>query len=69
MNKIVDTLNQLTPEILPALPLDPFTGKDYIYRKKEKGFIVYSVGEDLKDDGGVEEKGLKPDIVWEDKTQ
>ncbi len=64
--KYVDNLNQLITEgILYTLPLDPFTDKDYIYKKKDKGFIVYSVGEDLKDDGGVEEKfGLKPDIVW-----
>lgn len=64
--KFADSLTQLTPEILSTLPLDPFNGKDYIYRKTEKGFIVYSVGEDLKDDGGIEEKSsLKPDIVWE----
>jgi len=62
--KYVDNLNQLTPEILSSLPLDSFTGKNYIYKKKDKGFIVYSVGEDLKDNGGVEERGLKPDIVW-----
>lgn len=63
-----DTLSQLTPEILPALPLDPFIGKDYVYRKMETGFIVYSVGEDLTDDGGIE-KGTsgRPDIVWEVK--
>ncbi len=66
--KFTDSLSQLAPDILPALPLDPFTGKDYVYRKKDKGFIVYSVGEDLKDDGGVEERtSAKPDIVWEDK--
>ena len=64
--KFVDNLNQLTPEILSSLPLDPFTGKDYIYKKKDKGFIVYSVGEDLVDDGGVEKSYTKPDIVWED---
>lgn len=69
--KFADSLNQLTPEILPALPLDPFTGKDYIYRKTDKGFIVYSIGDNLKDDNGIsqKEKGWKGDfdIVWEDK--
>ncbi|HNS32928.1 MAG TPA: hypothetical protein PKN36_08155 [bacterium] len=66
--EFVEFLSQLTPDILPTLPLDPFTGKDYIYKKKDKGFIVYSVGEDEKDDGGVMEYfTLKPDIVWEDK--
>ena len=70
--KFADSLNQLTPEILPSLPLDPFTGKDYIYRKKDKGFIVYSVADNLKDDNGIpqfSEQGKKGDfdIVWEDK--
>ncbi len=65
----VNSLNQLTPEILPTISLDPFTGKDYIYKRKDKGFIVYSVGEDLKDDGGIGGKRLKSDIVWEDKEE
>ncbi|MFH2068431.1 MAG: hypothetical protein ABII89_03085 [Candidatus Omnitrophota bacterium] len=69
--KFVDSLNQLTPEILPVLPLDPFTGKDYVYRKKGKGFIVYSVADNLKDDSGIpqfSEQGKKGDfdIVWEE---
>ena len=68
--EFVESLVQLTPEILPTLPLDPFTGKNYIYRKKDKGFIVYSVGDNLKDDGGVSQNEKKWkgdfDIVWED---
>ena len=69
-----ENLKQLVPGILPSLPLDPFTGKDFIYRKEGKGFIVYSVGRNLKDDGGVSsvkkrrssdyyQSGRK-DIVW-----
>jgi hypothetical protein len=52
---------------LLVLPVDPFTGKDYIYKKKDKGFIVYSVGEDLKNDGGLRRKAREKDydIVWE----
>jgi len=65
--KFADSLDQLTPEILPALPLDPFTGKDYVYKKTNKGFIVYSVGENLADDGGAEKgTSASPDIIWED---
>ena len=66
----VDSLSQLTPKILPSLPLDPFSGENYIYKKKDKGFIVYSVGENLKDDGGLRRKRRekKYDILWEDKT-
>jgi hypothetical protein len=60
--------SELVPNILPSLPLDPFTGKNYIYKKTEKGFIVYSVGDNLKDDGGISqyEKGRdgETDIIW-----
>ncbi len=68
--KYVDSLHQLTPEILHLLPLDPFTGKDYVYKKKDKGFIVYSLGENLRDDGGLRRKAREKDydIVWECKS-
>ena len=65
----VDSLDQITPEILQALPIDPFTGKNYIYKKKARGFIVYSLGENLRDDGGLRRKAREKDydIVWECK--
>jgi hypothetical protein len=46
---------------------DPFTGKPLVYRTTDKGFIIYSVGEDFVDDGGkpIEGAPRKGDIVWE----
>ena len=65
---MVGELIQLVPGIIPELPRDPFTGKDYVYRRKDTGFVVYSLGENLKDDGGTSHKemGWKGDydIVW-----
>jgi hypothetical protein len=48
-------LEDLVPEFARELPLDPFTGKGYIYRLKPDGqsYVVYSLGENAKDDGGV----------------
>jgi hypothetical protein len=46
-------LVQLTPRFLTAVPLDPYSGKPLRYRRLADGMIVYSVGEDLVDDGGV----------------
>jgi len=40
-------LSQLGWEV----PTDPFSGKDFIYRPKGNGFVLYSVGQNLKDDG------------------
>jgi len=67
--KYADSLDQLAPEFLQKVPSDPFTGKSYIYTKRSKGFAVYSVDEDLKDNGGESQGfgGDKRDITWIDK--
>jgi hypothetical protein len=35
------------------LPKDPFGGQPLRYRREGAGFIVYSIGSDMKDDGGL----------------
>ncbi|MHC4643128.1 MAG: hypothetical protein ACYS32_15910 [Planctomycetota bacterium] len=54
--KLPDTLADLMPTYLDAVPKDPFDGKDkdLRYKKLETGFVVYSIGEDENDDGGKE---------------
>jgi hypothetical protein len=37
---------------LKKLPMDPYSDDPLVYRKTESGFILYSFGMDLKDDGG-----------------
>lgn len=51
------------------LPPDPFSGKPFVYHRKGKGFVLYSFGEDLDDDGGrpFARPGLDGDWVWEFK--
>jgi hypothetical protein len=36
-----------------TLPRDPFGGQPYCYRREGPGYVVYSVGSDMRDDGGV----------------
>jgi hypothetical protein len=47
--------------------IDPFTQQSLVYRPEGEGFVVYSVDEDRKDNGGipepVERRGGR-DIVW-----
>jgi len=47
---------------------DPFSGKEFMYRTEGKGFLLYSVGRDLRDDGGHEPPVNRDsdlgDIVW-----
>ena len=60
-----DRLSLLTPSHMDSLPKDPFSGEDYLYRIEGEGFVLYSVGRDLKDDGGRPMKGrAQGDIVW-----
>jgi len=52
--ELPDALADLLPTYLEAVPKDPFDGNELRYKKLEPGFVVYSVGEDLSDDGGQE---------------
>jgi hypothetical protein len=47
-----ENLEALVPGLMTGVPVDPFTGKPLVYRREGKGFIVYSLGSNLRDDGG-----------------
>jgi len=57
-------LSALTPVYLTATPQDPFDGQPLRYRKQGEGYLLYSIGPDLKDDGGERKKGKDGDIVF-----
>jgi hypothetical protein len=56
-----ETLAALWPKYLKVVPGDRFTGKPLKYARKGDGYVVYSVGKNLKDDGGDDED--RNDIV------
>lgn len=60
--KLPEHLADLSPKYLPAVPVDPFGGGDLIYRRTAEGFIVYSVGSNLRDDGGQDEARTADDV-------
>jgi hypothetical protein len=47
-----ETLDQLVPIYLSEIPQDPFDGKPLRMLRTKEGLTIYSVGKDLKDDGG-----------------
>ena len=55
-NKMPDSLSNLVPDYLDSIPLDLFDRKELRYKKLDKGFVVYSIGEDLIDNNGKERK-------------
>jgi len=47
-----EKLSDLAPKYLPKLPDDVFSEKALIYKKTASGYLFYSVGVNLRDDGG-----------------
>jgi hypothetical protein len=51
-SELPERLEQLVPEFLPAVPVDPFDGRPLRYSPSGEGYVLYSVGPDKADDGG-----------------
>jgi hypothetical protein len=65
-----EKLDALVPRFISQLPHDVITGEPYKYRRTDDGqFVLYSVGWNEKDDGGVPGKELfdakEGDWVWQ----
>lgn len=54
--RLPDKLGALVPDFAKALPPDPYTGKALIYRRTADGFVLYALGENGKDDGGITDR-------------
>ena len=50
--QLPEALEALVPDYLPAVPRDPFDGRSFRYSAERR--LVYSVGENLVDDGGMD---------------
>lgn len=53
--KLPDSLGDLVPNYLHAIPLDPFNDQPLRYGRTDNGFVAYSVGTNLIDDQGLED--------------
>jgi hypothetical protein len=51
-------LDALVPEYLDEVGDDPFSGVAYRYQQADGGYVIYSVGMDLEDDGGDEDDDI-----------
>jgi len=58
------TLSELTPEYLSVALADPFDGQPLRYQRKGGGYVLYSIGPNLKDDAGERKQGKDADIVF-----
>jgi hypothetical protein len=61
-----ESLDALVPEFIAAIPLDPFDGNPVSYRRTDKGYVTYSIGEDRRDDGGRMRMEESPDAPYDE---
>ena len=70
--KYPDNLSQLVPNYLPEIPKDYYSkDRKFIYKKDGDKILLYSIGDDLNDDGGKivsKWEGEKGDVVFVDKN-
>jgi hypothetical protein len=50
--RLPTNLDDLVPDYLAAVPVDPFSGRPLHLRRLEDAIVIYSVGEDQTDDDG-----------------
>lgn len=62
------TLAELTPDYIDAIPKDPFTEGDLYYRQEKNGYLLYSVGQNGKDDSGFGRNNM-PDSATEEQKK
>jgi hypothetical protein len=63
-----DSLAEVAPDFLPAIPTDPFDDQPLRYKKLARGYVVYSIGPDFTDDGGKEKPADAKDTDHYDIT-
>jgi len=51
-HRFPDQLKELVPQDLAEMPVDQFSGSPPIYRRTEAGYLLYSVGPNMIDEGG-----------------
>lgn len=65
-----EKLDDLTTDFLPVVPRDPFDGQPLRFKPTADGWIIYSIGQDLIDDGGKKSDSMnKGDVVFEIRKQ
>lgn len=65
--ELPETLDELVPDFLLAVPFDPFDGKPLKMKRTVRGIVIYSIGSDGTDDGGqpLDETEKTGDITFE----
>jgi hypothetical protein len=68
-SELPGSLDALVPGYLPSVPLDPWVEQPMRYRAYDDSYVVYSVGRNFVDDGGMTSKrkwpnNTTPELQW-----
>lgn len=65
-NKYPKTLSQLDAHDLEEIRVDPFSGRDFVYKLRRRAFKLYTVSLNLADDGGAHDPKwkTKDHVFW-----
>jgi hypothetical protein len=61
-----NSLDELVPDYLSTIPIDPWNGRPLRMRHADGGIVLYSIGDDLVDDEGLGDRGetMSPDLPF-----
>ena len=59
------TLQELVPAYLNKIVTDPYDGEPLRFKKRDSGYVIYSLGRNEKDDGGKERNSKKPNDPYD----
>ena len=62
--KLPTKLDELVPEFLPQLPLDPFDGQPLRFLVRDDEYVIYSIGADRVDNGGQKQPNPNDEIIF-----
>jgi hypothetical protein len=61
--KLPESLEELVPDFLEAVPIDPFDGKPIRYIVKKDAYLIYTCGTDRVDGGGIEDDARSDAVI------
>ncbi len=64
-NQYPDSLAALAPQFIEKVPPDIINGGELKYRKTDNSFVLYSIGWNEQDDGGIQKMNKDGSVDWE----
>jgi hypothetical protein len=61
--RLPDSLEDLVPDFLEAVPMDPYDGQPIRFVIKKDAYLIYICGRDREDGGGIEDDQRTDEVI------